>query len=281
MQIPQAWTSEAADTTRDEAKRVASPASFFCSQGRSLVLASQYFVNDRLAEDARGGVASKHRHRINLAIFGQLMAAFEYLCKDFVAQAIDAVSIFDEVICKQDWITVDAKRILLFRSSALTAGAMLIHPTQGWHSPSQVNSRYDTIFKRSPIANAEVKQLEQLWVLRHSVAHNAGFVTEYDGRRSGMPSLSGRVVSITDSFIEEQYEFLKVVANRFATVVGDAVLLKWLGMRVQEGYDWDRDSATFAKLRMLATCEQSRTRSLVEVTRTDYDRDWVRAGGTI
>lgn len=273
MNVPSPWTSDSADTDRDEVKRLQSPASFFCSQGRALVLAAKYFVNERLTPAARGGVASKHRHRIYLALFGQLMAAFEYLCKDYLAKVIDELADYDDMICKQDWIEVDAKRVLLFRSGVPSPGALLVHPSLGWHSPQQVNARYQVLFGRQPISKTEIPQLEQLWILRHSVAHNAGYVTAYDAQRGNMPSLSQRVVAVDELFIDEQHKFLCNIAERLATLIGGSVLDKWLNSRTAEPPDWLRDGGTYTKLRQLAFCQRSRAQPLPEVTEAEYEAD--------
>jgi hypothetical protein len=79
--IPDKYLSEAADVARDERKRRVSPPSFFFAQTQALLLSAGYFKNDRLVTSARGGVANKHRNRIRSALFGQVMASFEFCIK--------------------------------------------------------------------------------------------------------------------------------------------------------------------------------------------------------
>ena len=170
MDAPIRWTSDAADMAREERKREVSPSSFFYSQGQALVLAAEYFRDDRLAPGARGGVARKHRHRIHLALFGQMMAALEFLLKDFVASVVDLVPTFDEALLQSRWLEVDARRVLSLRSASSTAGSVLLHGTLGWHDSETVNKRYSALFQKAPIENTEVPDLDRLWLLRHSVA---------------------------------------------------------------------------------------------------------------
>jgi hypothetical protein len=205
MNPPAKWQSDAADIAREEQKREHSPSSFFFSQGGALVLAAEYFCDSRLATGTHWGVAAKHRHRIHLALFGQLMAALEFLFKDFVASVVDLIPTFDEQLQKSDWIQVDTRRVMTFRSVSSTPGALLIHPTQGWHDPRQVNLRYKHLFKREPIAKDEIPLLDQLWILRHSVAHNAGFLTTYDAIRGEMPDLAESVAAIDAQYITEAF----------------------------------------------------------------------------
>lgn len=273
----EAWPYDAADLQREEEKRWYSPASFFFSQGQALVLAASYFRNDRLTPQARGGVARKHRHRVHLALFGQLLASLEYLFKDFIAQVVDVVDIYDEQIKKADWITVDAGHILSVRTARGTPGAMLLHPTMGWQNPKNVNARYSRLFEFSPIHASEIETLEQLWVLRHSVAHNAGFVTSHDAARAGMPHLSNEVAAIDDEFIREAFYFLCEIASRVAESVGDTVLIAWLKSRVDAGKDYKRDKQTYSLLKWLATYVDSRAQAIPRVLKGQYSDDWARA----
>jgi len=219
---------------------------FFYSHGQSLVLAARYFSDDRLIAGARGGVA-KHRHRIQLALFGQMMAALEFLLKDFIASVIDIVPTFDEAILQAKWIEVDSKRVLSF-SVCSTAGAILLHPTQGWHDPKTVNERYSALFKRAPISKAEIPPVERLWLLRHSVAHNAGFVTGFDAVRGGMPQLADHVADIDADFISQSFDILRGIAQRMAEEVGGEVVRAWLKTRLDAGADYIRDKETYRRL---------------------------------
>lgn len=275
--IPDVWNRDTNDVMRDEAKRKDSPCSFFWSQGQSLSLAADYFGDDRLAESARGGIALKHRHRIHLALFGQLMASFEYFLKDFVAKAIDLTAILDARVQKAKWIEVDASRVLANRLSATTPGAMLIHSTLGWHSPTTVNSRYQELFCRNPISNDEMSTLERLWVVRHTVAHNAGFVIHYDAVRIGSADLAESVANIDSYFIWAAFQFLRPIAARIANEIGDALLLEWLRSVVPNGPDFARDSATYIGLKKLSTIVESRTREVPIPGETEYETDFARA----
>lgn len=271
------WKHDAADLRREDRKREASPSSFFHSQGRAIVLAAQYFTDDRLKPAARGGVALKHRHRIHLALFGQLMASLEYLLKDFIARVIDRVPTFDDRIRDAKWITIDAERVLSVRTAPTSPGALLFHTTLGWHDPEEVNKRYSHMFQAAPIETAEIQTLKALWVLRHAVAHNAGFVPGADAARTFLPALSAQVADITAGHIEDAYKFLCPIARRTAERVGDRILITWLKTRVPAGPDYKRDKDPYQPLKLLATCVESRTVSLPTVTKAMYKEDWKRA----
>lgn len=274
LQDPKTWTHDAKDMKREEAKREQSPASFFFSQGHALVLAGAYFHNERLTVGSRGGVATKHRHRIRLALFGQLMASLEFLLKDFVAKVVDTVPTFDKDLLKAKRLQVDAARILSMKSAATTAGALLLHPTMGWQDPEEVNKRYESLFSAAPIANEERPVLEELWILRHSVAHNAGFVTAYDAARAGMPHLAGEVADIDQPFLKDSFQFLCQIARRIAEDVGDKVVCRWLKERQLAGRDYSRDKEVYTRLKLLRTYVPSRARELPKMRKSAYTSDF-------
>lgn len=233
-------------------------------------MAAQYFIDDRLSQAARDGVAIKHRHRMQLAFYGQLLAAFEYMLKDFVAQAVDATTVLDETIQAAKWTDFSAAKILASRSIATTPGAMLVHSTLGWHTPSTVNERYKSLFGQEPIGSTEIPNLERLWILRHSVAHNAGYITSYDASRLGAAELADSVVNIDADFIAETKDFLIPIGERVASAVGKALLNRWFKSVQGDGANFQRDRDTYTKLKFLGTMVKSRIREVPVPTEQDY-----------
>lgn len=274
--IPSAWERDTAEFERDDHKRRYSPCSFFYSQGRALVLAAGYFSDDRLISTARGGVAQKHRHRVQLALFGQLMASYEYMLKDFLAQVIDAADVFDERLSKQKWIDVNVERVLSQRIAQTSIGALLVHPTLGWHYPEQVNERYRNLLGNEVIDGPEIPTLNRLWILRHSVAHNAGFVTAPDAGRMGSAQISEAVIDTDDDFITQVFEFLCPIAKRLAERCGNSALQQWLRSISSLEADYTRDRLIYERLKLLSTYVSSRPQNLPEFTEQEYLSDYAR-----
>ena len=271
--VPEAYTSEAADIERDESKRQSSPLSFFFARGWGVVLAANYFIDERLTGSP--GVARKHRHRIQYAAFGQLMAAFEWCIKDFIAQLVDATDLLDEKIEAARWINVEKSRVLASREASASAGAMLIHPTQGWHDTSNLNGRYTELFQHAPLPKGEVETLERLWLLRHSVAHNAGFVTNHDAYRMRAPSLSQKSVKIDGLFLESTWTFLGNVVRRLDVPIGASVVHTWCK---QEAIgDFGQDQLVYTRLKHITTAIESRSQPLPVITAADYAADLAAA----
>lgn len=272
-----AWNRDSADISRENTKRIVSPCSFFFSQGRSLVLAAEYFHDDRLSGESRGGVAVKHRHKIQLAIFGQLMAAFEYMLKDFIAKSIDATNIFDEKLKHQEWLSITTERVLSQRIAQSTVGSLLVHPTLGWHSPETVNERYKAIFNVTPFSGEDIKKVSILWVLRHSVAHNAGLVTAHDSARINQPELSERVAHIDENYINDAFVYLCSIAGRIAEHCGKSMLRQWLKSVREYGANWDRDKDVYQTIKLLGTYVSSRNQDMPEYDESAYNNDWEAA----
>jgi hypothetical protein len=272
--VPAIYTSEATDMARDNAKRATSPPSFFFARARGIALAAEYFTDARL-----GGykeVAAKHRHRFQNALFGQVMAAFEWCIKDYFAQVIDATDLFDAAVEAADWIRLDKSRLLAQRESTASIGAMLVHPTLGWHDPREVNARYRVVFGAQPIANDEIRPLEQLWLLRHSVAHNGGLVTHHDAYRMGASHLANQTARIDANYIAQAEELLGRIIARLHHPVGEKVLERWI--RSRSIGVWVLERQEFSKLRLITTAEPGRHRDLPEITQEHWEADRERLG---
>ena len=245
-----------------------------------MITAAKYFSDERLADNASGEVAKKHRHRIQLALFGQMMASYEYMLKDFLARIIDIVDVFDQKLIKPKWVNVDTERILSQRVAQTTVGSLLIHPTLGWQDPDQVNERYQSVLGNKIILPSEIPTLNRLWILRHSVAHNAGFVTSPDAGRIGSAGISEKVINTDDDFMRQAFEFLKPIAERLADCCGRSALQQWLNSTVDLDANYDRDHSIYERLRLIGTYLPSRPESLPEFTEQNYLADRTKANAS-
>jgi hypothetical protein len=268
--VPDSYSSSASDIAREESKRTASPPSFFFSRSRSQVLAATYFTDERLA-GGYSAVAAKHRQRIQSATFGQMMAAFEWCIKDYFAQVIDATDLFDDRVESAKWILLEKSRVLAQREATGSIGAILIHPTQGWHDTANLQGRYSEFFAASPLSNAEADTLERLWILRHSVAHNAGFVTNHDAYRMRSPALSERSVRIDETFLNDAFGFLTGIVRRLGDPVGQAIMTRWLAEKSTGNFA--DDVLAYQSLKHITTVVESRNIGLPSIDEATYDAD--------
>ncbi len=259
---------------RDDAKRASSPPSFFFARTRGLELAAGYFTDDRVTGSA--AVAGKHRHRVQSALFGQVMAAFEWCIKDFLAQVIDATDLLDETVQECKWIELDRSRILAQRETASSPGALLVHPTGGWHDGREVNKRFSMLMQAAPIDNAEMQTLDRLWLMRHSVAHNGGLVTHHDAYRMGAIALAGKTVRIDETYISRAIEFLGVIVSRLGGNVEAKLIGRWMTERSTG--DYAGDASAYETLKLLTTVITSRSADLPVVGAADYADDRARFG---
>jgi hypothetical protein len=277
--IPDKYSSEAADVARDERKRRVSPPSFFFAQTQALLLSAGYFKNDRLVTSARGGVANKHRNRIGSALFGQVMASFEFCIKDFIAQIIDSSDVFDETVNQCKWIDVDKSRVLAQRDFAGSVGALLIHPLLGWHDTEELNQRFQALFQYQLLEKDEAQKLQRLWIIRHSVAHNGGFVTHHDAYRLQAPSLREAAIEMDREFLRDTADFLRSVVLKLehGKPIGDRVIGEWISKKATG--TWPEDKVAYTRVRSIVTVVRQRTQDLPKVTKGTYSADRNRVTG--
>jgi len=215
------------------------------------------------------GAAKKHRNRTRSAMFVQLMAAFEFAMKDFIAQTIDATHIYDDDVKDWDWLQIDVATVLSTREGLGRLGAVLVHPLLGWQRPETMNQRFQDVYERQPISKTEIPQLRDLWIVRHSVAHNGGMVTQPDARRLRNPALAEKQVLIDLPYLESTSDLLRSIVKRLADLVGPALMTRWFA----DGATgvWESDSDAYMRLANLTSCIEARTKSLPELDATDYE----------
>lgn len=270
--IPNKYESEAADIRRDEAKRLVSPPSFFFAQTQALLLSADYFKAERL-KSGYTAVARKHRNRIRSALFGQLMASFEFCIKDFVAQVIDSSDAFDDVVNECKWINIDKSHVLAQREGGGSVGAMLIHPLLGWTDTESVNERFEILFGRQLFDKTEAQHLQRLWILRHSVAHNGGFVTNHDSYRLQAPSLSEASIAMGMEFLTETSNFLRAIILKLehGQPIGDRIVEQWF--RKKATGVWMNDKVAYTRVRRVVTVVRKRIDPIPKFTKGMYSAD--------
>jgi len=151
-----------------------------------------------------------------------------------------------------------------------------VHPTLGWHTPSEVNARYQGVFEASPIAKTEIAHLDRLWLLRHSVAHNGGLITHHDAYRMGAPHLGGESAKIDAAYIAAAEALLGDIVKRLAAPVGEKIIEKWLNERSTG--TWAADQQAYSKLKVLTTAVMSRSAELPITSEADWHADNAKFG---
>jgi hypothetical protein len=201
------------------------------------------------------------------------MAAFEFCVKDFIAQAIDSSDLYDEKVNEAKWIDVSKSRILAQRESAANVGAILIHPLLKWHDTDELNIRFETFFGSQLLDKREAQTLQRLWILRHSVAHNSGFVTGHDAYRLQAPTLTEAAIEMNYEFMKDAVNFLRGVVLKFehGQRLGDAVLGRWLQEKATG--DWLEDKDAYRRVRALVTVMRRRTDGIPTFTKGMYSAD--------
>ncbi|PJE26323.1 hypothetical protein CVM50_20930 [Pseudooceanicola marinus] len=180
----------------------------------------------------------------------------------------------DSRILKEKWLETDTSRLLANRSGTATLGSMLVHSTLGWHSPSQVNERYAKLFQFQPFETSEIETLDKLWVLRHSVAHNAGMIIHYDATRIGNEGLAEHAADIDAEFISQTFDFLSSLAKKICEEGGDKLLRMYFTPLVARGANYQTDKTIYQNLWYLSAYLESRAQDLPVLKAEDYASDF-------
>ncbi len=266
--LPDVNTADSADATRDERKREASPPSSFYAQSQAVLTAVSYFEPLNSGYEA---TAKKHRNRIRSALFAQLMATFEFTIKDFVAQILDETHIYDDEVGSWDWIKVDLRTVLATRQGTGRIGSVLIHPLLGWQNPADINKRYRDVFRKPIVWDKEEQILRDLWIVRHSVAHNGGFVTEPDARRLRSAPLTNKPILIDSEYLEATTGFLRGIVGRLNTIIGPVVMKHYFERAATR--DWTQDQTSYTRLKLITTYVESRPQPLPQIAQSMYTAD--------
>ena len=125
-------------------------------------------------------------------------------------------------------------------------------------------------------ASDEVPKLRDLWVVRHSVAHNGGFVTRADARRLRSAELRDRQVLIDLPYLEQAADLLRSIVERLESLVGPALWKRWFAEGATRS--WADDEDDYRRLKLLTTYVRSRPRDLPTITESMYAVDLAAHG---
>ncbi len=109
----------------------------------------------------------------------------------------------------QGIIQIDLIHLLGYRGDSAFTGVLLADSLKGWHEPEKVNA-YIRAFGFDNLnffSNEDIKDLNCLWQLRHSIVHTAATITKPDSQKNNQLSkYSGRNIVLSNKFI---YELVK------------------------------------------------------------------------
>lgn len=269
--VPETFEISTKTQRRDDEKRELSPPSFLLVNLRSINVTARY-LDDKI-QDGYAGTKKNHVRTINAALLAQMLAAFEWCIKDYVAKIVTTTDAFDGDLIKQAWIKPRTESVLAARSEGGTIGAGLIHPIVGWHNIKKTNEFFRVLFGDKLVSDPQDEEkLSTLWMIRHSLAHNAGIVTHPDAYRMKEPSLSGRLVDIDRDFLEQTREFLVSIAVRLESPIGDSMLSRWYTESATQVYSDDKE--TFRRLKLIATAVTKRSEALPRILKGRYTKQF-------
>lgn len=116
--------------------------------------------------------------------------------------------------------------------------------------------------------------MEKLWVLRHSVAHNAGMIIHYDATRIGDEMLADHAADIDANFIAGTFTFLSPIAKKNCEECGGNLLRTQFQPRHARGPEFVADTPAYSRLKPLSEYVKSRLQELSSIDQPTYEADF-------
>ena len=253
---------------RNREKLERSPGSYFRGRARELVLAAPYF-RDRLRTNSYGGTATAHFHNLCAASYVAMLSAFEVMWKALFAGVVNATDLYDENIVDHSRLrdVVTTEGVLAHRDEA-SAGGVIAGSLGTWQRSDTVNENFKAAFKVEPIAKSEASSTDQLWQIRHVVAHGSGVIGALDSYRLKGAIASGEALVIDRDYLEFAEGQLKRAADNGVARVAAKILKDFFSQRSTGS--WAEDAEEFSSLFLLGVLVGPR-QELPDVSEDDYD----------
>jgi hypothetical protein len=134
--------------------------------------------------------AKDNLQQVTGPLFAATMGHFETFQKCLFAGLFDATRLL------QDWdpgswiksigegLDLSIKRLIAYRGQGAQVGLLIADASNSWHSPSKVNEFF-ACFGSGPelFSTEEVRDLEVLWQIRHTLVHTGGWLTLPDAQK--------------------------------------------------------------------------------------------------
>lgn len=197
-----------------------------------------------------------------------MLSAFEVTWKSLFAGVIDSVDMFDARISRDKRFrdALSPESVLAHREGS-SPGSVIASSLGVWQRSDVVNTNFESAFEVCPIGNDESSVIDQLWQLRHVVAHSAGVVGPLDSHR-----LAGEVE--VDSSLQIDKDYLQYAESELGKVaasgvrrVSDHVLSRYF--EGPASLEWPTDEPVFRRLFLLGLVVP-KTQDLPHVDEEDY-----------
>jgi hypothetical protein len=242
MDAPRVSESGTRRDRRLAEKLESSPGSFFVERGRDMTLAAPYF-NDRLPDEAYSGTARRHLHNLCAAAYAVLLSSFELTWKTLYARIVDRTTAYDDRLLNWNKASVSVESLLAHRDQA-SAGSMLASSLGTWQNPELVNDRYERLLGWKPFSNPQVKMLQDLWQLRHVVAHSSGILGSLDAYRVSWDLPVDSALQLDPEFLDDAYSELKGIVWQRVPALGANLLDDFFEVATTQTWDTDREDFT-------------------------------------
>ena len=262
--------SEAVNRTdqRNREKLSKSPGSYFVGRARELQLAAPYFFK-RLSPGAYGGTAYAHYHNLCGASYASMLSAFEVMWKALYAAIVDSTTFYDDNLVdhRLTRAVVTTESLLAHRGEG-GAGGVLASSLGTWQNSETINTRYSAAFQVHPISSADSELVDQLWHIRHTLAHNSGVVGALEAYRLGSALNPGQSLQIDEDYLTYAESELARIARSGVKIVGTRLLQNYFV--TEASGDWSQDQPVFSRLSLLGLVVP-KTKDLPSLTQVMYE----------
>ena len=253
---------------RHREKLERSPGSYFVGRCRQLVLAAPYF-HERLRDGAYGGTASGHYFNLCGASYIAILGAFELTWRTLFSRIVDLTDLYDANLLGnktfRDAVNIE---MLLAHREETSVGGVIAASLGTWQRSEVVNRSYEDAFRVRPISDDDAELVDQLWQVRHVLAHGAGIVSSVDAYRLGGGAQPDTGLRIDKEYLEYTEQHLTRIVRDGVARVGNRVVSDWFKQRSTGS--WDTDRRAFSDLYLLGIVVP-RSKDLPEISEADYE----------
>ncbi len=169
---------------------------------------------------------------LSTAMLSALMGHFETFQKTLYAGMFDfsvystsfQLEPFVKKLTEQN-VFIDVKRLSAYRNIGTSSvGSIIADSLKGWHSPEKVNEHFGAFkLNYAFLSNADIRRLQTLWQLRHSIVHTGGTLTLPDAQKvTDLNSFGNRNIAFEKYFIFEVARKLHPLVKRSTEGIGNA-----------------------------------------------------------
>lgn len=165
----------------------------------------------------------KNLDNISSSLFLSIMSHFETYERYLFSGLFDLSAYFVEFdideYAKKTKATIDLSVAWAHRGvEEASVGLLVANSFLGWHNPTSVNTYFCNLVSTNLFSSDDIKTLNILWQLRHSLIHTGGTISYADAQKiEELRDFAGKHIKFDKTYIQE-------IVRRFHPLVYDATM---------------------------------------------------------